>query len=528
MLSKPTVKEWIEYFKNTTISNERLKNDYGVDYKDINQKRNIILQLLNFHLNKFGNESIMIARVPGRINLMGRHVDHQGGNVNLVAIDKEIFITASLRSDFKIIAHNYDEEKFNFIKLDFANFISKSCKNWTDLINNKKFISKIRSPKGNWSNYLKAAYLRLINYFGLKKIFGVNCCIVGNILIAAGLSSSSALTMGMIHVLLHLNGLSLEDEDLIKLSAEAEWFVGTRGGSADQVAIKLAKKNKIANVRLFELEILDWVSFPQNCNLLVCNTNIIADKSGSKMDQFNQRVLAYEIGFSLIKKLFPQHAYRLKYLRDINEIGLNTKEIVEILLKLPEYLEYAEIPRLLGENWNEIQKKFSFKDISRPLPIRKVVAYGIAECMRSKSFIESIKSDNLQRAGRLMNISHYGDRVSSFDQNLKKTNYNNDITDDFLKELIDKNSNLEEIPGGYGCSIPEIDFIIDLANQHDGVYGAQLSGAGLGGCCMILAEQLKSSDLKKQITKKYIWEFGKPCTIKIYKPVKGISLFYKI
>jgi galactokinase len=44
-------------------------------------------------------------------------------------------------------------------------------------------------------------------------------------------------------------------------------------------------------------------------------------------------------------------------------------------------------------------------------------------------------------------------------------------------------------PGGYACSTKEIDYIVDVVNQIDGVIGAQLAGAGLGGCVMILAKE---------------------------------------
>ena len=36
-------------------------------------------------------------------------------------------------------------------------------------------------------------------------------------------------------------------------------------------------------------------------------------------------------------------------------------------------------------------------------------------------------------------------------------------------------------PGSYACSTPKIDRIVDLAGAQQGVVGAQLSGAGLGG-----------------------------------------------
>ncbi|GAH60826.1 unnamed protein product [marine sediment metagenome] len=63
----------------------------------------------------------------------------------------------------------------------------------------------------------------------------------------------------------------------------------------------MAKNNQIAHARPFPIEILDWIEFPQNCELLIFNSQVIADKSGAKKDIFNERILAYDIGFYLIK-----------------------------------------------------------------------------------------------------------------------------------------------------------------------------------------------------------------------------------
>ncbi|MFX0072226.1 MAG: galactokinase family protein, partial [Candidatus Hermodarchaeota archaeon] len=391
----PKVSEWINFFKNIDLSSECLRKEYGSDYNYIDNKRVSILELLNLHLKKFGNNDIIIARVPGRINLMGRHVDHQGSTVNLIAIDKEIFITGSLRTDHRIIAYNYNEKLFKNIDLDFSTLNSGILDNWNKLIKNDILICKLRSPKGSWENYLKAAYFRLANLVGLKKTLGANICVYGNLIIAAGLSSSSALTMGIFEVLIKLNNIKLENNEIINLSAQAEWFVGTRGGSSDQIAIKLSKTNQIAHVKLFDLEILERIDFPDNCEIMVCNTNIIADKSGSKMDLYNQKVLAYEIGFALIKNFYPEYAKKLRYLRDLDDIGLSSKELIKMLLILPEYIKFNEIPKFLGKKWKELEKKYVFNEIPKQIPIRKIIAYGISECRRSKSFIKFIKNQNI-------------------------------------------------------------------------------------------------------------------------------------
>ena len=528
----PLVDDWIAFFADATQSVNLLKEDYGVDYHNFEGKQKTILQLLKLHKKKFGNEDIIIVRAPGRINLMGRHVDHQNGLVNLIAIDKEIFLTASLRKDFQIVAFNIDSGNFPDLTIDFSNLGSEIASNWSDVINNTKFLNKYQSSGGNWDNYLKAAFLRLINLYGLKKVYGANICVLGNILIAAGLSSSSALTVGIFKALSELNKLKFKEEEMISRCAEAEWFVGTRGGTSDQVAIILAKKNQIAHVRLFPIEILDWVEFPKDCELLIYNSQVLADKSGAKKDVFNERILAYDVGFYLIKKKFPQFSSRLVYLSDINPKNLEIKasDFINILSELPEYIHFKELPSVLGKKWDALKKIFNFNEIPQIIPIRKVIAYGISECERSRVFYHLIKKGDVNQVGKLMTISHNGDRVVryNYDEKPVPSRYNNEMNENQIKAHIESNMSIDHISGGYGCSIPEIDFIIDTSQTLEGILGAQLSGAGMGGCAMLLVKREHSEKIKNELCNVYEEEFKKPCLIHSCVPVKGLSLYNHI
>ncbi|MBN2152165.1 MAG: hypothetical protein JW839_12010, partial [Candidatus Lokiarchaeota archaeon] len=47
---------------------------------------------------------------------------------------------------------------------------------------------------------------------------------------------------------------------------------------------------------------------------------------------------------------------------------------------------------------------------------------------------------------------------------------------------------VEEVPGGYRCSVPENDFIVDYMVAQPDVLGAKILGAGLGGCVMAFVD----------------------------------------
>ncbi len=518
--------DWVNAFTNLEIGLSLLRKDYGDGYSQIESKRKIILELLNLHIQKFGNEDIIIVRVPGRINLMGRHIDHQGGHVNLIAIDKEIFITASKRSDFSIKAFNTQHARFPSVSIDFKNIGINLNANWVDLVNDTDLLHRLRSPNGHWENYIKSTFYRLQHIKG-KPIFGANICVSGTIPIAAGVSSSSALTVGMFLVMMHLNGYNFDSQKIIEFSGEAEWFSGTRGGISDQTAIILGKMNKIMHAKFFTLEIIEYIPFPKPLEILLCNTKIKADKSGEKKDLFNEKVLVYDIGFKLFLKTFPQFSDKLNRLRDINpsNLGISSISLMTKLFKIPEYVNIENVDKTMNSLIENEMKKFEFKDAPKFIPIRKVLAYGITECERSKRFIEAIKSTDLYKLGKLLNASHDGDRVVDYSNLSNPTSYDNELTDTKIHTYIENKRILPEISGGYGCSIPEIDFLIDLSKTINGVVGAQLSGAGLGGSCMIFVQKRLSLEIKQELKKDYYKHFNKHCEILPISAVNGSRVY---
>jgi N-acetylgalactosamine kinase len=123
-----------------------------------------------------------------------------------------------------------------------------------------------------------------------------------------------------------------------------------------------------------------------------------------------------------------------------------------------------------------------------------------------------------------MKISHDGDRVSIINSNGNYSRYDDPCSDSYLNalksDLISEYpakvsaAQLEMQPGYYACSTPKIDKMVDLACSVPGVVGAQLAGAGLGGCIMILAKKTAVDAVcKKLITEYYGPEKLKPALL---------------
>ena len=549
------IAEWQEAFRRLLDPDppkddalwQELRGVYGEQVPLIRERAGAYLMALDEAARRLGpEERVLLARSPGRVNMMGRHVDHQGGNCNLMTIGYETLVVARPRPDDRVCLYNLDRGQFPDREFAISDLVADlPWDNWLSLINSDKASSMVLDAGGDWSQYAKAAVLRLQKKFSTVRLRGVDMIVHGNIPMAAGLSSSSALVVATAETMIAVNRLDVFPAQLVDLCGEGEWFVGTRGGSADHAAIKLGQKGKVVQVSFFEFAVQEVVPFPDDYVLVVCDSGIKARKTANARDQFNHRVACYRIGLRLIRKLFPQYAPLIHHLRDVNvrTLGVPLSWIYKILLRLPEQATRDELRALLPDakvdDKRGEQRLDALFSTHRPpadglYPIRGIVLYGLAECERSRRFAAALKANQITEIGRLMNVSHDGDRVMRSAADGSWQAYRAPTSNGYLLDLIDDlesgipervvGAQLEWQPGSYHCSVPEIDAMVDIASSSRGVVGVQLAGAGLGGCMMVLAHKDAADELLANLKRQYYEPYGKPLTILICKPVAGSGI----
>jgi N-acetylgalactosamine kinase len=484
---------------------------YGNNPGLCEEKRRHLLEAVELFLRAYGNDGVVtVVRAPGRINLMGRHVDHRGGCVNLMAIDREQIMVARGRDDTTVRAHNADHQAFADLEFTGGELLRQvRLDDWHDFVNSDAVIQMVRDLQGDWGNYLKAAMLRLQQACRDRQIHGLDCVVRGDIPMAAGLSSSSALVVATAEALVLANGLGVSPHDLVDVCGEGEWFVGTRGGSADHAAVKLSQFGRIGHVGFFPFAIKGYVPFPSGHVLVICNSRIQARKAEGARDTFNERVASYEFAVHLVRRRFPNYAPLIHHLRDIapESLGVRHADIYRIVLDVPERIAAEDLIKELGDE--TCRKCFATHRPPEYYALRARLLFGIAECARSTRCLPLLLDGDMRRFGHLMNVSHDGDRVVSRDN----SPFVADISDDALRQRIaDLQSEdpdrvlaaqLYEQPGRYACSTPEIDRMVDIAVDTPGVLGAQLSGAGLGGCMMVLAQEEAKDAVIERMSRLY-------------------------
>jgi galactokinase len=199
---------------------------------------------------------------PGRVNLIGEHIDYHGLPVLPMALRRAIRIQFEPRADRQIRAFSpfYGERQFT----------------WTPALT--------PVARGDWENYLRAAAQAIASKWDVMN--GIDATLSSDLPAAAGLSSSSALIVAFTLALLRANRRHATFEELMEILPDGEQFVGTRGGGMDHAA-SLASHEGCASLIGFTPLAVHHIPIPPDWAFLVAHSLHTAEKSGAVRDQYN-------------------------------------------------------------------------------------------------------------------------------------------------------------------------------------------------------------------------------------------------
>lgn len=280
------------------------------------EQSSLIEEVLNTFQALYKEEPIII-RSPGRVNIIGEHLDYNEGFVLPAAIDKAIYVAVSKRQDDSIHLHSVDYNE-NF----------------------EVSLSEIK-PTETWSTYILGVVDQLIKKG--YKISGFNLVLDGDVPVGAGLSSSAAVECATGFALNELFSLGLEKMEMVKIAQNAEHaFAGVRVGIMDMFASMFGKKDHVIKLDCRSLE-YEYKPFKlEGYKTVLFNTNVKHSLSSS---EYNTRRKQCEQGVAWVKERHPE----VTALRDVDMNMLNEYVLPkdEIIYKRCKYV-VEEIGRLLA------------------------------------------------------------------------------------------------------------------------------------------------------------------------------------
>ena len=349
-----------------------------------------------FFEKSFGTKPEKIVLSPGRINIIGEHIDYNDGYVLPAAIDKVICFALEKNNSkkSKIIAIDLNEE----FEIDLTQEVKLN-----DIV---------------WTNYIRGVIKQLQdNGFSFE---GFNCVFSSNIPVGSGLSSSAALECGMIFGIQQLFDLKIEKVDIALLGQKAEHWVGINCGIMDQFSSVLGLENKVIQLDCNTLDYHYHNADFKDYSLVLFDSNV---KHSLFTSEYNTRRIECEQGLSIIKSHFPE----VKSFRNCTEEQLLSiqDKIDETVFKRVHYV-VKEINRVIKAC--EALDKGNIEELGQLL---FETHHGLSQeyevsCAELDMLVDTAKADNAIIGSRLMGGGFGGCTI-----NLIKKGHENEVKSKF-------------------------------------------------------------------------------------------------
>ena len=303
-----------------------------------------------------GSEAIQFFAAPARINIIGEHIDYNGGMVLPTAIDRYIFLAIRRRKDTTI---NYDDIRFP------GRFTFDITENFS------------YKKESDYCNYLNGV-ITILKDKGVSFPTGFDALFFSCIPDGGGVSSSSALECCFVSAMSHLYDGKVTPVDNALIGQETEHrFMNVQCGIMDQFIISTGRKDSAV---LLNCATLDYQYIPLKLGdyrFIVMNSNKKRQLSDSK---YNQRVAECKEGLEILNQaLVAQGKPSVA-----NPCSMTTEQLA-----------------LLQEALKTAAPKTAESEV-----IYRRIRHCILENQRVYKAIEALKSGNLQELGQLMNASH--------------------------------------------------------------------------------------------------------------------------
>lgn len=430
---------------------------------------------------KYGETPLFYACAPGRVNLIGEHIDYCGYSVLPMAIEQNILAAVSVNNSGKIQLANTNPQYMDF---------TVSCSE--DIAIDRD------NPK--WFYYFLCGVKGIQTTFAIPRLAGMSCVIDGTIPPSSGLSSSSALVCCSGLLTMEANQKSLSKVALAEICAKCERFIGTEGGGMDQSISFLAERGTAKLIEFQPLRATD-VKLPDGAVFVISNCCVEMNKAATS--HYNIRVVECRIAAKILGRAM---AVELSRILTLAQVQTELKASLEMMLSLvdevlhPEPYNREEICKVLGITMEEFSTDLLSANTQHMTDFRlhqraKHVYSEAARVLEFKSICDSEPAESIQLLGELMNQSHAS-----------------------CRDL-------------YECSCPELDQLVDICLKA-GAVGSRLTGAGWGGCAVSMVPSEKVESFLQAVRAAYYLPDPRRAAMEkqslfVSKPGGGAAIFFE-
>ena len=442
----------------------------------------------------YGSGPLALGRSPGRINILGEHVDY------VRYIPTEVLPFASREHDMLMLFRPSEEPRVRgastLAGADPAEFAFAECPSFdpsTDASLEEQWLSFLQqtgTPKRHWINYVRSSvFYCALKHPGLRR--GFDFLLDSTLPAAGGASSSSTIVVLAGAAIRIMNGIAFDPEALAEDSARAEWYIGTRGGNMDHCTMCLSRRQNALHINFtpFRTDLVPlhrfryrWVAFFSHP----------ADKSGGALIKFNERSAVSRLLIpALVERMCAQdEGLKRRWERARSTLSRDTEDIEAgreaqaILTHLPEAVHLDAIRRDFPDLYEKLRQSYP----------------RLAEAMGAEPI--RIRSRALHHAGEVVRVRQAVRILREvFDSRMPEEPEKTEPALRAVGDLITESH--ESLRDLYEVTTPHIDELIDIVLSHSGVYGARLMGGGFGGNVLALVSKQHVAELVDRVQEQY-------------------------
>merc|ERR1712078_893647 len=382
---------------------------------------------------RFGAPATHGARAPGRVNLIGEHVDYEGYAVLPMAVALETWVCvrrapAGAGAGVLVVA-NADGALYPEVELPADPG------------------APVDRERHSWANYFQSGYKGVFEHLRREgrptpEPCGLQVMVRGRVPAGSGLSSSSALVVASAAAVAAVHGLEFSRQEIAEFTRVCEQHVGTMSGGMDQ-AISVMGERGLAKLIEFGPVRASDVVLPPGCAFVIANSLTVSKKAETAAGRYNLRVLECRLAAALVAAgksvgdLLHEAPYSQEELEGLLGASIEAVAGADFLPSVRAAAELGGLKlRQRAEHvYSEAQRVLRFRDL----------------CNSSAS-ASAAAGETLAALGKMMDESHASCSVQ------------------------------------YECSSPELEELTGMAREL-GALGARLTGAGWGGCMVALVKE---------------------------------------
>jgi galactokinase len=481
--------------------------------------------LLKTFKTNYGHSPQFVSRSPGRVNIIGEHIDYSLYSVLPMAITADALLAVS----------TFDNSSSNSFKIKVSNVLSSKFPSHEFDIPYDDV--EIDAKVHEWTNYFKSGLRGALEVLRKKHGAGfkpksLEVLMDGTVPAGGGLSSSAAFVSASALAVMFANGETEVDKtQLTELAIVSERAVGVNSGGMDQSASVFSLQGSALFVSFVPSLTARPVHFPKTSpeiSFVIAQSFVAADKHVTGPVCYNLRVVECSLAAAYLHAALNRSASPLP--SDSGPLGISLRgfqdtyfansskpfeeQLTELIAltktTLPqEGYTREEIAKVIGMSVPALEERFTstFPIRAEKFKLQQRAIHVFSEALRVLQFMDILENPSSHLD------AESGSSTATFNQKLG----------DLMNETQESCSKIHE------CSCPELDELCVIARKA-GSYGSRLTGAGWGGCSVHLVPADKIEAVKEAWEKDYYSKMNltaeqKEAAVVVSKPGSGSAVF---